>query len=162
MPPDREIPGAPREWVARARGDLALAAAPLPEGAFYEDLCFHAQQAAEKAVKAVYRARGLKFAYIHDIAELLGSLEREGVDIPDDVRESAVLQICVADAISGDHGTHRTRRVPECCESGRGRGTLGRSNCGRRVLLIPAQAPTTRYLTWYAFKMDKSSLPVWP
>jgi hypothetical protein len=38
----------------RAKGDLALARAPLPEGGFYEDLCFHAQQAAEKALKSVY------------------------------------------------------------------------------------------------------------
>lgn len=51
------LPGGDRaasahRWLARAKGDLALASAPLPPGAFYEDLCFHAQQAAEKAIKA--------------------------------------------------------------------------------------------------------------
>lgn len=55
MPTERPMPGSPAEWLARARGDLALARVPLPAGGFYEDLCFHAQQAAEKAIKAVYR-----------------------------------------------------------------------------------------------------------
>lgn len=46
MPERREIPGSVEEWMARARGDLALARVQLPPGGFYEDLCFHAQQAA--------------------------------------------------------------------------------------------------------------------
>jgi HEPN domain len=51
VPQGRPIPGSPQEWLARARGDLALARAPLPEGRFYEDLCFHAQQALQKALE---------------------------------------------------------------------------------------------------------------
>ena len=43
MPQDRAAPGTPQDWLARARGDLVLATQPLPSGAFYEDLCFHAQ-----------------------------------------------------------------------------------------------------------------------
>ena len=43
MPQDRPTPGTPQDWLARARSDLALACLPLPQGAFYEDLCFHAQ-----------------------------------------------------------------------------------------------------------------------
>ena len=65
MPQDRPIPGSAQDWLVRAKGDLALARTPLPEGAFYEDLCFHAQQAAEKALKAVYRHRGWSFRYTH-------------------------------------------------------------------------------------------------
>ena len=56
MQQDRPAPGSPRDWLLRARGDLALARAPLPEGGFYDDLCFHAQQAAEKALRTVIRA----------------------------------------------------------------------------------------------------------
>ena len=40
-------PGSASDWLARAKGDLALAKVDLPQGGFYEDLCFHAQQAAE-------------------------------------------------------------------------------------------------------------------
>lgn len=54
MPEDRPVPGTAQDWMARAKSDLALARVPLPQGAFYEDLCYHAQQAAEKALKAVY------------------------------------------------------------------------------------------------------------
>jgi HEPN domain-containing protein len=79
------------EWLSRARSDLALSRIPLPDGATYEDLCFHAQQAAEKAIKALYRAEGLAFRYTHDIAELLNGLAAEGVDIPEAVLESVEL-----------------------------------------------------------------------
>jgi HEPN domain-containing protein len=77
--------------LARARGDLAIAKAPLPEGAFFEDLCFHAQQAAEKALKAVYLHLGWNFRYTHDLDQLLEGLRRNGLTIPDNVDEAAVL-----------------------------------------------------------------------
>jgi HEPN domain-containing protein len=91
MPGDRPIPGSPQDWLARAKGDLAIARAPLPEGAFYEDLCFHAQQAAEKALKAVYRHNGLAFEYTHDLEELVSGLKRQGVRISPEVEEAVVL-----------------------------------------------------------------------
>jgi HEPN domain-containing protein len=78
----------PDAWLRRAQGDLALAKAPLPSGAFYEDLAFHAQQAAEKAVKAVYRAKGLEFRYTHDLGQLLDGLTRRGVLIPENVQDA--------------------------------------------------------------------------
>ena len=90
-PPDRAKPGSPSDWIARARGDLALARAPLPEGGFYEDLCFHAQQAAEKALKAVYLHHGWLFRYVHDLEELVSGLERQGLAVPEDVKECLVL-----------------------------------------------------------------------
>ena len=37
MPPHRVAPGSPADWLARARSDLAIAKAPLPEDAFYEE-----------------------------------------------------------------------------------------------------------------------------
>ena len=91
MPRDEEIPGTPAEWLARAIGDLALSRIPLPVGGRYEDLCFHAQQAAEKAIKAVYRAHGLRFAYTHNIGLLLDELGEKGVGIPDEVQQAASL-----------------------------------------------------------------------
>jgi len=84
-------PGTPGDWLVRANGDLALAKAPLPKGAFYEDLCFHAQQAAEKAIKAVYVRYDLMFRYIHDLDELLAALERKGVAIPQEVKDVGIL-----------------------------------------------------------------------
>jgi len=91
MPEDRPVPGTAQDWMARAKSDLALARVPLPEGAFYEDLCYHAQQAAEKALKAVYQHRGWLFRYIHDLKELSNGLRRNGLDIPPEVEEAVVL-----------------------------------------------------------------------
>lgn len=78
MPPEGSIPGSSTDWLARARSDLAIARMPLPEQAMYEDLCFHAQQAAEKAIKAVYRAENHTFRYTHDLTELLNRLKNMG------------------------------------------------------------------------------------
>jgi HEPN domain-containing protein len=41
-------------WIRRAKSNLAIAKAGKPTGdVLYEDLCFDAQQAAEKALKAL-------------------------------------------------------------------------------------------------------------
>jgi HEPN domain-containing protein len=66
-------PTDPREWLNRARSNLALAKSEAV-GAFLEDLCFEAHQAAEKAIKAVFVHRGESFPFIHDLAKLLGLL----------------------------------------------------------------------------------------
>lgn len=91
MPLDRLTPGSAQDWLARAKGDLALAKAPLPRGAFYEDLCFHAQQAAEKALKAVYQYHGWPFRYTHDLEELATGLKGQGLKIPDEVEDALML-----------------------------------------------------------------------
>lgn len=91
MPENRPIPGSAEEWLARARADLALAKAPLPAGALYEDLCFHAQQSAEKALKAVYQRHGWPFRYVHDLKELLAGLREKGLFVPDEVEEATSL-----------------------------------------------------------------------
>lgn len=85
MPQDRPVPGSVEDWLARAEGDLALARAPLPEGAFYEDLCFHTQQAAEKALKC-----SRPFRYTHDLDELITGLQDEGISVPPEVGDAAL------------------------------------------------------------------------
>ena len=47
-----------------------------------EILCFHAQQAVEKALKAVLVDRSIDFPYTHDIEELLATLEETGIRCP--------------------------------------------------------------------------------
>lgn len=58
---------------------------------YLEDLCFDAQQAAEKAIKAVFLHSHLEFPYVHDLASLLTLLEKEGVGIPPQVKEATRL-----------------------------------------------------------------------
>jgi len=76
VPPPNPAPATARDWLARARGKLALARLPLPGDAYFEDLCFLAQQAAELAIKAVYVQFGRKFARIHDLDQLLSEKGR--------------------------------------------------------------------------------------
>jgi HEPN domain-containing protein len=90
MPPQRPQPGSPADWLARARSSLVLAQQAKPDGAFWEDLCFQAQQAAEKALKAVLISLGISFPWTHSIEALL-DLMPPGVDVPDHLREAARL-----------------------------------------------------------------------
>jgi len=90
MPPERFPPDDPLEWLNRARSNLARAKAVIP-GVYLEDLCFDAQQAAEKAVKAVLIRRQVTFPYIHDLARLITLLEQVGEAVPDAVKASADL-----------------------------------------------------------------------
>ena len=89
-PPERFPPDDPREWLNRARSNLALARNRAPD-VYLEDLCFEAQQAAEKALKAVLIGRGVDFPYVHDLARLLSLLEEEGETIPATVRKAGML-----------------------------------------------------------------------
>ena len=74
-------PSDPREWISRAKSNLALARCLIPD-ADLEDLCFDAQQAAEKPIKAVFIQRSEIFPFSHDLDRLLRLLERNGHKIP--------------------------------------------------------------------------------
>ena len=53
---------------------------------YFEDFCFDAQQAAEKAIKAVLLHLGVRFPYTHDLVDLLDLIEKTGRTIPKAVR----------------------------------------------------------------------------
>lgn len=95
-PPERFPPDDPREWLNRARSSLAIAKNRVPR-AYLEDLCFEAQQAAEKAIKAVMIVREIEFPYVHDLALLLSILEDAGEKVPDTVRPAARLTVYAVD-----------------------------------------------------------------
>ncbi|MGC9521240.1 MAG: HEPN domain-containing protein [Anaerolineae bacterium] len=88
----RYPPDDPREWLNRAKSNLAQAGfgVRIP-GVYFEDLCFLAQQAAEKALKAVLILQGIHFPRMHDLSQLVGLLEQTALDIPRRVREAARL-----------------------------------------------------------------------
>jgi HEPN domain-containing protein len=65
------------DWLRHAQSDLAIAAVRKSRRMLYEHQCFHAQQAAEKAVKAILVASGLSVPRSHDLAFLLAQLPRE-------------------------------------------------------------------------------------
>ncbi|HEM61526.1 MAG TPA: HEPN domain-containing protein [Chloroflexi bacterium] len=60
------------DWMDQAQGDLVHAKSDL-EREFYDWACFSAQQAAEKAVKAVFQKMGAE-AWGHSVADLMYEL----------------------------------------------------------------------------------------
>ncbi len=86
MPPRLRSASDPAEWLRHARSNLSRCRADrrLPE-VLFEDLCFDAQQAAEKAFKAVLVLNGRRFPKTHDIGELLDLVATAGVAVPQEV-----------------------------------------------------------------------------
>ncbi|MEX2569754.1 MAG: HEPN domain-containing protein [Gemmatimonadota bacterium] len=75
------------DWIDQARRDLAHAQQDLETG-FYEWACFSAQQAAEKAVKAVFQKLNLE-AWGHSAADLLQALPENAGEVPGDIVDKA-------------------------------------------------------------------------
>ena len=84
-------PGSPSDWLRHARSDLAVAEQAASAAILYETLCYHAQQAAEKSLKAVLVHIGVEFPYTHNIARLITALQQAGADWPSDLDEAAEL-----------------------------------------------------------------------
>ena len=86
----RPDPNTPRAWMARAESSLALARMQS-DGIDLEDLCYQAQQSAEKALKAVFLAKGVRFPFSHNLDLLLQGLEEFGLEIPESVDTASRL-----------------------------------------------------------------------
>jgi HEPN domain-containing protein len=61
-------------WLAAAREDLAYARDAASDG-HHAPACFHCQQAAEKAVKALHYARGARVVLGHTVRALIENLD---------------------------------------------------------------------------------------
>ncbi len=61
------------EWINKAEGDFAMMEreSRARKNRNYDGICFHAQQCAEKYLKARLHEAGLEFKKIHDLVALL-------------------------------------------------------------------------------------------
>lgn len=92
MPHKRRSPDDPIEWLNRARNNLEMAkAATSLHITYLEDPCFEAQQAAEKAIKALLLHLGIRFPYTHDLADLLDLVKKAGKAVPKQVKDASRL-----------------------------------------------------------------------
>ncbi len=90
MPPDPIAAGSAEDWLRHAKSDLALASKVSPgDDVLAETLCFHAQKAAEKAIKAVLVRLGAEFPRTHSVRLLVDLL-------PTAIRDDAALEPAVA------------------------------------------------------------------
>lgn len=60
-----------RGWLAKAEGDLTNARLCLAAGIALDTACFHAQQAAEKYLKAYLVAQAADFPFVHNLEKLV-------------------------------------------------------------------------------------------
>ena len=75
------------DWLDQARGDLQHARSDV-ERACYDWACFSAQQAAEKAVEALFQKMGA-VVWGHSVADLLEELAQRQ-DVSEDLRDAAL------------------------------------------------------------------------
>ena len=80
------------EWLQRAKSNMARAkAGRVSPEILYEDLCYDAQQAVEKAFKSVCIIHEIVFPKTHDIAYLIELLEKGGVEVPENLQNAKIL-----------------------------------------------------------------------
>jgi HEPN domain-containing protein len=79
------------QWIGRARSDLILAQMADDERILPEILAFHAQQAAEKAFKALLIHDQIEFPRTHVIALLVNLCGQAGYQVPEKLLDALVL-----------------------------------------------------------------------
>ncbi|WP_263819287.1 HEPN domain-containing protein [Salinibacter sp.] len=88
--PNQRPPDDPWAWLDRSRSNLTRARHTHPD-VYLEDLCFDAQQAAEKALKGLLIHLGAAFPYTHDVADLITLIEDHDLPVPESVKDAAIL-----------------------------------------------------------------------
>ena len=87
------------DWLKRARSNLErVRIGKCSEEILYEDVCFDAQQSAEKSLKSLLVKLDKPFPKTHSIGVLLKLIEETGIEIPDDVKQSKMLTDYAVDA----------------------------------------------------------------
>jgi HEPN domain-containing protein len=66
-----------RDWLRKAESDLTALDLAVSAGAALDTACFHAQQAAEKYVKAFLLARKVQFPFTHNLLRLVALCETQ-------------------------------------------------------------------------------------
>ena len=66
-----KIRGIAEEWLRRAHCKLARFHLPKTKEFYFEELCFEAQQAAEKAIKSMFVHHDKRFPLTRDLGVLL-------------------------------------------------------------------------------------------
>ena len=86
-------------WLKRARSNLERAKmGRVTQGILYEDLCFDAQQAVEKSLKAILVKLNQPFPKTHSIGVLLKLIEEADVEIPKNINQAKLLTTYAVDA----------------------------------------------------------------
>ena len=109
-----------KDWMDEAQGDLEHARSDVA-GGYYNWACFSSQQAAEKAVKAVFQKLNAE-AWGHSVADLMGELSQR-YEVSEELMNGA-LELDKA---------YIPTRYPNAHPSGSARGRYTRKEAGRLI-----------------------------
>lgn len=92
------------EWIKRAESALRIATdgKKISKNIVLEDLCYNAQQAVEKSLKAYLIFIDKKYPRTHNIEELLNLLQSEKIIIPEKIKLAKRLTDYVSSRYPGD------------------------------------------------------------
>ena len=101
------------EWLLHAESDLTYAKLGQVQSAILRNqVAFHAEQAAEKAFKAVLVHAAVEFPRTHDLQNLLLLLRNSGISVRPEIEQaSALTRFAVEAAISRGHRADHTRGI---------------------------------------------------
>ena len=108
-----------REWIYEGNNDLGLAKFVIDnDGPYYDLVCFHCQQAAEKYLKAYIIYLRLYYKKIHNISYLLNVIKRRK-EVPDILfKKAKFLEEYAIDSRYPDHWNDPTlEETKKCIES---------------------------------------------
>ena len=77
-------------WLYRAKSNLKIAKIPKNYDIAYEDLCFEAQQCAEKSLKALLVVHNEELTKTHSFGVLIAKLEKY-MEVPNEIRQVGEL-----------------------------------------------------------------------
>jgi len=79
-----------RSWLDRAKSSLTISKNKFDKNIFYEDLCFQAEQAVEKALKSFLLFYNIEPKKTHNLVLLIKDLSKH-IDISKEVNETVIL-----------------------------------------------------------------------
>jgi HEPN domain-containing protein len=77
-------------WLDRAKSSLAISKNKSDEDIFFEDLCFQAQQAVEKAIKGLLIFYNVDPEKTHNLVSLIKELSK-CFTVPDEINDTVIL-----------------------------------------------------------------------
>ena len=77
-------------WINRAKSSYELSKAAISDDIYFEDLCYQAQQAVEKALKGLLIYFGVEPEFTHNIGILLNELGSH-TEVTDSLKEAIEL-----------------------------------------------------------------------
>ena len=87
------------EWATKAEADLATARreAAVDDTPNYDAVCFHAQQCAEKYLKAILVEDNLRVPRIHDLEALVNLLSGQYQELQGILRHARILSAMIVE-----------------------------------------------------------------